>query len=428
MESERTTWRRGFTLVELMVALTGGLIFSIFVFMMTRDVSRFFRQEAGLSDATSALLTGYQRLRADVQRAGFLASPNFIKDLARCPSRSPITGVPSLGLLAGAGWDAFPLIRTMALARLTTPTATTWQSARSLSPDELVLYGNYTTADTYPVRSYGGGVLFLNPNSEELVRSGYAAGATTTTLARIFPVGTMVRVLSANTGEEQYAVVAGTGAADINSPTVTLNSALPLQAKGATFNCGIRGIGADLLVNPVNIIRYRLGSLSTDTAYAALYGGTGGSAGAEANWTRYDLLREELSPSATAAAPISQELVAEFAVDFRVGAQVVTDPANSPATTFYAEGNALIPSYLGESTAPPANQVNFGPHLVRALRPRLAIRTRAPDRQANVVGASGLYRVPLTTGTGGGGPSDYARVRTLQSLIMMHNSKNKVWE
>jgi len=418
MERQRTTWRRGFTLVELMVALTGGLIFSIFVFMMTRDVSRFFRQEAGLSDATSALLTGYQRLRSDVQRAGFLSSPNFIKDLGRCPPRTPITGAPGLGNVTGGGWDTYDLIRKTALARLSTPTPSTWQSARGLSPDELVLYGNYTSPDQYPVRSYNAGILYLNPDSEELIRAGYAAGAEATTLARIFPAGTMVRVLSANTGEEQYSVVLSTNAT--SGPIVTLVSNMTLAAKGAGSNCGIRGIGADLLVNPVNIIRYRLGSLSADAAYAALYAGSGGTAGAEANWTRHDLIREELSPSSAVATPIAQELVAEFAVDFRVGAQVVTN-TTTLATDFYPEGHATLPEYLGDSTVPQANQSDRGPHFVRALRPRLAVRTRAPDRQANVQSGSGLYRVPLGTS------SDYARVRTLQSLIMTRNSRNKIW-
>jgi hypothetical protein len=423
MKRERTGWSRAFTLVELMVALTGGLIFSIFVFMLTRDVSRFFRQEAGLSDATSGLLTGYQRLRADVQRAGFLASPNFIKDLGRCPARSPVNGVPSLTNVTGGGWDTFNLVRQTALARVTTPTPSTWQSARGLSPDELILYGNYTSADQYPVRSYASNVLYLNPNSEELIRAGYATGADATTLARIFPVGTMVRVLSANTGEEQYGVVSATAAASLGSPTITLDNTLPLVAKGAGSNCGVRGVGADLLVNPVNIIRYRIGSLSADAAYAALYPGTGGTgtAGDEANWTRYDLIREEISPNSTVTTPIAQELVAEFAVDFRVGAQVVTTPSTTPAITFLPEGDALLPYYLGDSTVPQANQSDRGPHFVRALRPRLAVRTRAPDRQANVQTGSGLYRVPLGTN------SDYARVRTLQALIMTRNSRNKIW-
>jgi hypothetical protein len=311
------------------------------------------------------------------------------------------------------------------MARVTTPTADTWQSARGLSPDELILYGNYTSADQYPTRSYGGGILYLDPNSEELIRAGYAVGATATTLDRLFPVGSLVRIYSANTGEEQYAVVAGTAAAAIGSPTITLNNLLLPRPKAAGSTCGIRGVGADLLVNPVNIIRYRLGSLSTDAAYAALYAGTGGTAGAEANWTRYDLLREEMSPNGAVTTPISQELVAEYAVDFRVGAQVF-NPATG-VTDFLPEGNTSLPAYLGDSTAAVARAGNRGPHFVRALRPRLAIRTRAPDRQANVVGGAGLYRVPLTTGTGGGGPSDYARVRTLQSLIMTRNSKNKVW-
>src|SRR5690606_16621376 len=198
---------RAFTLVELMVALTGGLIFSVFVFMLTRDVSRFFRNETGLSDATTALLAGYQRLRADVQRAGFLASPNFAKDIGRCPARTPTTGAVNTTNISGGTWATYDLLRDLAIARLDAgATTSTWLTANGLAPDELTLYGNYTTADQYPVRSYSGQNIYLDPNSEELARAGYDSSGTgsaaAAVLQRIFAAGTILRVVSADTGEE----------------------------------------------------------------------------------------------------------------------------------------------------------------------------------------------------------------------------------
>lgn len=414
---------RAFTLVELMVALTGGLIFSVFVFMLTRDVSRFFQQETGLSDATTSMLTGYQRLRADVQRAGFLASPNFVKDIKRCPARTPIDGVPTLTNITGGVWGTFSHLPTLALARVTTGTATTWLTAVGLAPDELTLYGNYTSADQYPVRMHVAGTaeIYLNPNSEELARAGYATATAADTLARIFPAGSILRAVSAETGEEQYSIVDHTSAGTLATPTIHLDTTFPLTAKGAGTSCGLLGVGADLLVNPVNIIRYRLGSLSGNADFAALYP-TGGT---ETAWPRLDLLREELNPKTSVTTPISQELVAEFAVDFRVSAQVFNPTLGT--TPFLAEGSTTLPAYLGPSTATAALALDMGPHMIRGLRPRLALRTRAPDRQANVVAGAGLYRVPLTPGSGGTTASDYARVRTLQSLIMTRNTRSRVW-
>ena len=404
---------RAFTLVELMIALTGGLIFSIFVFMLTRDVTRFFQQETGLSDATTSMLAGYQRLRADVQRAGFLASPNLIKDIKRCPARTPPDTVPTLASISTAGWDTNPLMQTLALARVTTGAATTWLTANGLAPDQLTLYGNYTTADQYPARSLSGASIFLDPNSEELARAGYPSADPAALLGRIFPQGSIVRVVSANTGEEQYALVGTTGAATAATPVINLAANPALIQKGPGNSCGIRGLGADILVNPVNIIQYRLGNLSGNAAFAALYP-TGGD---DAAWPRLDLLREELTP---AGVVISTELVAEFAVDFRVSAQVVSN--QSPYTlTQYAEGDAALAAYVGPSTAGVALALDKGPHMIRALRPRLALRTRSPDRQANVASGAGLYRVPLTAG------ADFARVRTLQAFVMTRNARNELW-
>ena len=418
---------RAFTLVELMVALTGGLIFSVFVFMLTRDVSRFFRNETGLSDATTALLAGYQRLRTDVQRAGFLASPNFAKDLGRCPSRLSPTGAVDTTNISSGYWATYDLMRDVALARVTSgATTSTWLTANSLAPDQLTLYGNYTTADQYPVRSFAGLVIYLDPNSEELARAGYSttgtAAAALAVLQRVFPAGRILRVVSADTGEEQYTIVDTVAAGTVGAPTITIAAAVPLLVKGTTSNCGIRGLGADLLVNPVNVIRYSLGSLSGNTSFAALYGGTGGAAGADAAWPRFDLLREELNPQSSLGV-VSQEIVAEFAVDFRVGVQVAN--ATTGALEVYAAGHADIPRFLGQPTASPAKDANNGPQLIRALEPRLAIRSRIPDRQGSISG--GLYRVPLTTGSGGAAASDYARVRTLQSFIMTRNTRNRVW-
>jgi len=417
---------RGFTLVELMVALTGGLMFSVFVFTLSRDVTRFFRQEAGLSDATTAILTGYQRLRADVQRAGFLASPNLAKDLGRCPARPTPDQTFNLASLTGGQWAVYDHMRNLALARVTTgATTSTWLTANSLAPDQLILYGNYITADQYPVRSYGTNIIYLDPNSEELARAGYSTTDPTVaanTLAFIFPAGTILRVVSADTGEEQYTVVQNTAAAAATSPVINYVAAAPLIAKAGGSSCGIRGLGADLLVNPVNIIQYRLGTLASVAGYAGIYA----TSGAESAWPRLDLLREQLDPRAAIAAPISQELVAEFAVDFKVGVQAVTN-TTTMVTSFYQAGDTEFAAYTGPSTATASTDPNKGPHMIRALRPRLAVRSRAPDRQANVQGGAGLYRVPLNAATGGAGPGDYARVRTLQSLIMTRNTRNRVW-
>ena len=77
----------GFTLVELMVALTGGLFISLAVFALSRDSGRFYQSETRLANATVGGMLGFERLRTDIARAGFLISPNAVRDPRLCGSR-----------------------------------------------------------------------------------------------------------------------------------------------------------------------------------------------------------------------------------------------------------------------------------------------------------------------------------------------------
>lgn len=71
---------RGFTLVELMVALSGGLFLSIVVFALARDASRFYQREGRMTTATLAGMIGFERLKSDIERAGYLSTPNIQRD------------------------------------------------------------------------------------------------------------------------------------------------------------------------------------------------------------------------------------------------------------------------------------------------------------------------------------------------------------
>src|SRR5690349_20366288 len=73
---------RGFTLVELMVALSGGLFLSVVVFALARDSTRFFQREARLASSTLSGIVGFERLKADIERAGYLSTPNIQRDPA----------------------------------------------------------------------------------------------------------------------------------------------------------------------------------------------------------------------------------------------------------------------------------------------------------------------------------------------------------
>lgn len=410
---------RGFTLIELMVALSAGLFLSIFVFMLTRDVSRFFQGESRLSDATMGAVIGFERLKADIARAGFLASPNLRKDPSRCP-RTPT--------LTGGGWTSFPFLSDMGLLHITRGAggdglqaeATQFLADNSLTPDHLRLYGNYQSADQFPARSVsppGASAVTINlePRSSAMVRLGYVPGAANAeaVIQAAFPVGRALRIVNAE-GEQQYGIIQS---ASINAttlaPMVVLDhAALAIVYESTNKMCGIRGHGAGVSVNVVNIIDYRLDdTLRTSAAFVDLNLAANEDAG------RLDLVREEVNPQTGVAFAGSQQIVAEYAVDFRLGLTAVTSPTTL-ALTRYPEGDLLIDNYAKAQAVPQANQ---GPHFIRAVRPRLSVRTRAADRTQQITPGPGLYRVRL-------GPERFARVRTLSATVATRNAQGALWQ
>jgi prepilin-type N-terminal cleavage/methylation domain-containing protein len=78
------TRAQGFTLVELMVAIVAGMFVSIAVFSVAKHASAFATQQARLADATLQGVIGFERLKADIARAGFLSSPNVERDPNIC--------------------------------------------------------------------------------------------------------------------------------------------------------------------------------------------------------------------------------------------------------------------------------------------------------------------------------------------------------
>lgn len=410
---------RAFTLIELMVALSAGLFLSIFVFMLTRDVSRFFQAESRLADATMGAVIGFERLKADIARAGFLASPNLRRDPGRCP-RAPAP-------LVGGGWASVPALADMGLlyiarggggASLTTGGA--FLTANGLTPDRLRLYGNYQTADQFPARSVSPQAasvpITLEPRSGAMIRLGYVPGAANAleVVQAAFPVGRALRLVNAE-GEEQYSVIQTVAInAGTLAPVVTVNSsALSLVYQSAQGTCGIRGHGGEVLVNVVNIIDYRLDDLLRSSAAFQDLATVGGE-----DTARTDLIREEIDPATGVAFVGSGQIVAEYAVDFRLGLTAVTSAATL-ALTRYAEGDAAMDSFATPIAAPQPNQ---GPHYIRAVRPRLSVRARAADRGGNITPTPGLYRVAL--GTGG----QFARVRSLTATIATRNARGALWQ
>lgn len=408
---------RGFTLVELMVALTAGLFVSIIVFMLARDGARFYQSETRVADATLAGVMGFERLRSDVSRAGFMSSPNVRRDPAVC-------GDP-------AGDASWPLeLGRMASLRIDTPpAATSALSDNGRDPDRIVLSGSYSSVDEFPiwgVTDTGGYyAVALQPQIGELGRMGYPAlaasgGDTVGLLKSIFGAGRALRIVDPS-GKVQYGTIQGVkGGAN---PEIDLSETPILRFRGASSTtCGLSSNDTGY-VNVVNFVQYDVESLAGDPAYAPLY-----NTHNPYDVGRTELVRRELDVTGKPIAG-TEEVVAEYAVDLKFGLTVVNGVLNNtdPTTLTYAPGDTQVLNWAGDTSK--NNTPNQGPELVRAVRVRLSVRSRDPDRESNINPstvpglAPGFYRM----GLGKGGTAPFARVRTLQADVSLTNQLGVLW-
>lgn len=392
----------GFTLVELMVALSGGLFLSVMVFALSRDTSRFYQREGRLANATLAGMMGFERLKADIARAGYLSTPNILSDQNVCMN-------------AAAGWPT--MLQTLASIRITPNTpnlsGNSAIAGAGLTPDEIVLAGSYGATEAFPLRQAAGNTLFLQVSVAPMARLGYLAAGLTAVdqaalLGNVFRAGRVLRLVD-NAGLQYFGVIASvTGGAQ---PQIQLAASPALVYGGTGLACGIQGDCTGCTVSVVNFIRYQIRDLKADgyTRFTPLFNA---SAGAPGEATRTELVRQEIGANGAvveAVGDLTTELVAEYAVDlsFSVTAQL-TVGANAAIDIQPGTGNF--------TTVFPASAASVGiPQRVRAVRARLSVRSREGDREAAIAG--GLYRFQLPDG-------GWARVRTFQADIGLPNQED----
>jgi len=405
--------RSGFTLVELMVAITGGLIVSIVVFELAKDASRFYKSETRTADATLAGMVGFERLQNDIARAAFMASPNVRRDPSVC-------GDP----VGDASWPTE--LKHMAGLRIGSSPTNTTLKANGLAPDSITLAGSFSSVEEFPIwgvtDSGSTYIVALQTKIGPLARMGYDASKTQLQiLSSVFGVGRALRIVD-RSGKAQYGTIK-----DVNAspPQVILthNPTLRLRTSASSI-CGIRANETGY-VNVVNFVKYEVKSLRGNADYAPIYSDAGA-----APWDgdRTELVRSELDTSGQEIAN-TQEVVAEYAVDLKFGLTVVSGTIlnqTDPTLTTLAPGDTSnILKYAGDTTG--ITSPLFGPQRIRAVRVRLSVRSREADRSANITAggaiAPGLYRI----GLGANGAPPFARVRTLQADVSLPNQMGTLW-
>ena len=409
MDRSPSPWQRhaGFTLIELLVAMTAGLFVAIGAFALAKQGSRFFQQEARVANAQFAATLGFDRLRADIARTGFLSTPNIQRDKFRCGS---VIGLPAGGM---GSLSALRLNRNFPAAAQ--------DSNNGLAPDSLVLSGSYGSAETFPVRTVvfenSRYEVYLQANTGAVARSGNGA-ADGGSIAQIFRAGRMLRILDGAGYSEfgwidAYTVKAG------GEMVVSLkqNPAITFRRDGGY--CGVEGLGVGMQANVVNIVRYELRNLRQADLprFRPLYDTVSSGPGDQ---QRLELIRVELDAQGNEIDD-TLELVAEYAVDLKFGLTVVSGfrTPSDPDITSFPVGDSRIYDYSFDVAANTA----AGPERIRAVRARLVVRSREADRTDNVAaptpGNIFRYAVP--------GDAGFARARTLTADIQLPNLTGVNW-
>jgi hypothetical protein len=432
----------GFTLIELTVALVAGLIVAIGIVGLSREATATFHEEMRSSAAEATLRAAVDRLRADLQRAAYMSTPNIISDPRIATGMGDANSVFRINATGGAGIIHLAGIHLVSGGSALNAPLSAAQNP-GLTPDILEIGGNMSSAEQFDVQTidWNRGVcarLTLSDKSPAMYRLNAAGpNAQAAELNNIFqpyPGFQFIVRLVDDTGRSQYlATCPGTPTGIDNKavpPTAYVDVALgvaPILTPQDTGNRGgVTPIPAGRAwINPVQLVHWEITNAGAEPAqYVKALGTQSLAAGTDP--TKYDLVRSYVDATGTVIAATS-EVIAEYAVDFKLA---------------FSADNALQPSQPKMVTLAfddPANQVWADdvykvqggankPQRIRMVRARIATRTAQPDRAVNVPvanfgGEAFMYRYCMTPGACAtqDGTLRWARARTLTTEVSLPN-------
>lgn len=393
MKRHRT--KAGFTLIELMVALVAGVIAITTIYFVGSASARHFHEQQRIAQTQMSLRMGMEQLRRDVQRAGFLGTPNSRRE-TRCGTPPP-REVQALEFLNDDQTAVLPNA-----------------AQNGVTADTLRLTGNYATGDSYFVSSLtaGGNGVHLQ-TSWHGFRRDFGDPVNADRFDAVFRPGRMLHLTTLQ-GKHFFVQITG---ADPGRAQVDFNPALPLG--GACTG----GLADGAVVAPLSRIEYSVQNLANDAAGQSLAPEGDPAAAAFRGEAAAQLVRREIDFGGNPV-PNSERIVLEHVA--MVDYQFLVDtagPGLAPNLAVLADQNAN--GQLGDVNANAA----FRPETVRSVRVSLSARTVEQDpRFPWVASAAGA---PAT----GVAPTRYkvvpgdefqgaARVRTLRTEIFLPNVAN----
>jgi prepilin-type N-terminal cleavage/methylation domain-containing protein len=473
--------RRGFTLIELMIALIAGLIVAMGVVGLSRDATHTFHEEMRGSAAEAALRTAVDRLRGDLQRAGYMSTGNIILDptIAKAPGATNLANQVSPGILKNGLGMLASIYRVPGGSYKTNlkGAAVDLSANNNVSPDLIQVGGNMTSSDQFPVQLIAQApganncteilLSLTSPAMYRVLASGMAAPQTLHDIFQPVPAGDsnqfIVRLVD-DTGHSQYLLTCpsagngstttggaagitgltgggggGDGGASVNLQNaqaflmVDTSKTTIMTSRAAGTNGGVSGFAAGVAwVNPVQIVQWEVtmpAGTPTDPEPAqdeSILAGTSLTPSTP-DPAKFDLMRSYVDAVTGKIIPDTSEIVAEYAVDFDFAFSVDLSTNNLlPNVVTYGFEDPTdndIWAYPDVQTQGVA--AVQGPQRIRAVRARVVTRTAQPDRNVNIAVANYgsqefMYRYQIDA-------TDYARARTIVTQVSLPNQERNFY-
>jgi prepilin-type N-terminal cleavage/methylation domain-containing protein len=430
--------RRGFTLVELMVSLVAGVIIAIAVVGLARTATNTFHEQVRISGTEMSLRVASERLRADLQRAGYMSTGNIRWDpkIAARPGAFGANNSRYASTTDLQSIEIFPGLSRVDAAPFGSEGPYALATKNGLNPDSILIAGNFTTTDAYRAQivsnvgtGCGGLKLVMKPGEDagvsRLMQFATTAADAAKNVQNAFTPGTgdfLVRAVDPS-GFAHFAQVCAAGATATGQPAPNdLEAWIELRpdagGKAILDPLDTNGTGGAreqdyVTVSPLQRVQWYIGP-NTNALLAP-------DPAIEPTPHKFNLYRRVLNAAGVA---VVDEVVAEYAVDLKFGI-VVHDPYAAGAANRYLvydldDTSGKIAEWTNKASA--TTQFGAGPQRVRSVRYRVSLRAPIPDRTANLQVAPAPYisRYCMEN-VAIGSCKQFARVRTFVSEVALVN-------
>ena len=402
---------RGFTLVELLVAITAGALVAAAAVLLSKNAVRIFQEESRISYAQVAVAMGLGRLGTDLEHAGRNTTRNPFTDRRICAQSNLIDWPAGMRKLAPVVIEARPDLPQNAGNDL--------RNERITITGDLDSGENFVMSTTLPGASTT--TIVLQPQSRAVRRLAALTqnGNVGARLAELFRVGRILHIEGPTS--DYYGLIQGFAATGtpIDSIQVTISNTplVPIQTSAGTGpSCAIKGFGSGYPVHVISRVRYELRSVVSDASFADYVQPLNPVTG---DADRTELVRVELAPGDTEI-PGTQEIVTEYAIALRFGitALTLTSQPDAPVLERFPITDPVPNGDLYKVAGAPDVQGNR-PEAVRSVQVRLSTRSRAPDRPTQITAPAGRpFRFLIGSAKGA---DRFARVRTLEREFALVN-------